>query len=112
MVCKYCHEKSHYIDTCPVIICKICRDVGHPKWLCPKLSSGSNNGLKNSNNNYLPPNKTPSPSNNNFSSIKTYSSSLSFSSASANSSTNSHLNASRNLNYYIKMIDEPWTKFY
>ena len=102
MVCKYCHEKSHYIDTCPVIICKICGDVGHPKWLCPKLSSGSNNGLKKSNSFS---NNNPSPSSN--SSVKTYSSSLSISSPS-----NSQLNSSRNLNYYIKMIDEPWTKFY
>jgi len=39
MNCKYCHLKTHYIDKCPTIICKICKEVGHPQWLC--------NGKKN-----------------------------------------------------------------
>lgn len=36
MLCKYCHLKTHLIDKCPTIICKICRDIGHPQWLCTK----------------------------------------------------------------------------
>ena len=36
MICKYCHENTHYIDVCPIIICKICKDIGHPQWLCIK----------------------------------------------------------------------------
>lgn len=32
--CQYCHSKEHDINTCPVIICRYCRKVGHPKWLC------------------------------------------------------------------------------
>jgi len=34
MICKYCHLNTHYIDKCPTIICKNCREVGHPQWLC------------------------------------------------------------------------------
>ena len=34
MNCKYCHLKTHYIDKCPTIICKNCKDIGHPQWLC------------------------------------------------------------------------------
>jgi len=34
MNCKYCHSKSHLIDKCPTIICKTCKEVGHPQWLC------------------------------------------------------------------------------
>ena len=34
MSCKYCHLKTHTIDKCPTIICKICKDIGHPQWLC------------------------------------------------------------------------------
>ena len=34
MNCKYCHLSTHYIDKCPTIICKICKEVGHPQWLC------------------------------------------------------------------------------
>ena len=34
MNCKYCHLKTHYIDKCPTIICKICKEIGHPQWLC------------------------------------------------------------------------------
>jgi hypothetical protein len=36
MVCKYCHETTHYIDKCPTILCKICKEIGHPQWLCKK----------------------------------------------------------------------------
>jgi len=34
MLCKYCHLTTHYIDECPTIICKICKKIGHPQWLC------------------------------------------------------------------------------
>jgi hypothetical protein len=34
MSCKYCHLNTHYIDKCPTIICKKCKDIGHPQWLC------------------------------------------------------------------------------
>ena len=34
MNCKYCHLNTHYIDKCPTIICKICKEIGHPQWLC------------------------------------------------------------------------------
>lgn len=34
MNCKYCHLNTHYIDKCPTIICKTCKEVGHPQWLC------------------------------------------------------------------------------
>jgi hypothetical protein len=34
MLCKYCHLSTHFIDECPTIICKICKKIGHPQWLC------------------------------------------------------------------------------
>lgn len=34
MLCKYCHLTTHYIDECTTIICKICKKIGHPQWLC------------------------------------------------------------------------------
>ena len=34
MLCKYCHLKTHFIDKCPTIICKTCKEIGHPQWLC------------------------------------------------------------------------------
>ena len=42
MNCKYCHLNSHYIDKCPTIICKSCREVGHPQWLCKDKKSNKN----------------------------------------------------------------------
>jgi hypothetical protein len=33
--CKYCHLPGHVIDKCPTIICKHCKSIGHPNWLCP-----------------------------------------------------------------------------
>jgi hypothetical protein len=41
MICKYCHENTHYIDVCPIIICKICKDIGHPQWLCTKKKNNN-----------------------------------------------------------------------
>ena len=41
MICKYCHENTHYIDVCPIIICKICKDIGHPQWLCLKKKNNN-----------------------------------------------------------------------
>lgn len=34
MFCKYCKSKEHMIDNCPDIICRICKDSGHPHWNC------------------------------------------------------------------------------
>jgi hypothetical protein len=42
MNCKYCHLKTHYIDKCPTIICKICKEIGHPQWLCKEKNNKSN----------------------------------------------------------------------
>jgi hypothetical protein len=50
MLCKYCHLKTHLIDKCPTIICKICRDIGHPQWLCTKKKEM--NSKKNDDKNY------------------------------------------------------------
>ena len=50
MLCKYCHLKTHLIDKCPTIICKICRDIGHPQWLCTKKKEM--NGKKHDDKNY------------------------------------------------------------
>lgn len=41
MLCQYCHSPDHDINNCPVIICRYCKQVGHPKWLC------KNKGVKN-----------------------------------------------------------------
>jgi hypothetical protein len=38
-LCKYCHLDGHLIDDCPTIICKNCREVGHPNWLCQKKNT-------------------------------------------------------------------------
>jgi len=47
MNCKYCHLKTHYIDKCPTIICKICKEIGHPQWLCnSKKNIKYNNKIK------------------------------------------------------------------
>ena len=46
MNCKYCHLNTHYIDKCPTIICKICKEIGHPQWLCKEkkvIKSNKNN---------------------------------------------------------------------
>ena len=37
MVCKYCFKKDHSIQNCTSIKCKICNNIGHAHWLCPKI---------------------------------------------------------------------------
>lgn len=34
MYCKYCKKNTHEIDNCQDIICKICKQYGHPHWKC------------------------------------------------------------------------------
>jgi len=51
MNCKYCHLKTHYIDKCPTIICKTCKDIGHPQWLCNNKKTLKNNSNSNNSNN-------------------------------------------------------------
>lgn len=42
MSCKYCYQTDHTIENCKTIICKLCRDSGHPHWLCKKSKKGGN----------------------------------------------------------------------
>ena len=44
MICKYCHAKTHLIDKCPTIICKVCKEIGHPQWLC-KLKKNTKSSI-------------------------------------------------------------------
>jgi hypothetical protein len=40
--CKYCHLPGHVIDKCPTIICKHCKAIGHPNWLCKNNPNAEN----------------------------------------------------------------------
>jgi hypothetical protein len=44
MICKYCHLNTHYIEKCPTILCKKCKEIGHPQWLCKdkKINKNTN----------------------------------------------------------------------
>ena len=41
MVCHYCHSADHNINNCPTIVCRYCKEVGHPKWLCQNKNNKS-----------------------------------------------------------------------
>lgn len=41
--CKYCKSKEHNIDNCKEILCKTCRQYGHPHWKCKKTKNNNNN---------------------------------------------------------------------
>lgn len=34
MSCKYCFQTDHTIETCKTILCRTCKELGHPHWLC------------------------------------------------------------------------------
>jgi len=36
MYCKYCKKTDHQIDKCNEIICRTCKEIGHPYWQCKK----------------------------------------------------------------------------
>ena len=78
MVCKYCHLNTHSIDKCPTIICKNCKEIGHPQWLC-KLK------------------KNNKPINNNFEKKYYF-----------NDDLKKKPIIEKNINYYLKLKDESW----
>jgi len=82
MNCKYCHLNTHYIDTCPTIICKNCKDVGHPQWLCKqkKNNKQSNKPIENKYSITEEIKKKPL--------------------------LETHVN--KNINYYLKMLNQEW----
>jgi hypothetical protein len=36
MSCKYCFQTDHTIEQCKTILCRVCKEIGHPHWLCNK----------------------------------------------------------------------------
>ncbi len=36
MSCKYCFQNDHTIEQCKTILCRVCKEIGHPHWLCVK----------------------------------------------------------------------------
>ena len=150
MICKYCHENTHYIDECPIIICKICKGIGHPQWSCTKKKNNNNSNSSNNNSN-----SSNNSSNNNSNNNNNNSNSSNNNSSNNNSNNNNKLlndnkslngkwnsidnkvfnwdssfvrnkkeskNESKNelvdnlsdknLNYYIKNFNEPWSTFF
>lgn len=83
MNCKYCHLSTHYIDNCPTIICKNCKDVGHPQWLCKQKKNSKQNNVKFTENKY----------------------SMSEDIKKKSSSDNI---INKNINYYLKIEKEEW----
>jgi len=52
--CKYCKDKTHLIDNCPLIICRLCNVKGHVDWNCPNHKEKKNknkNRIKRNNDN-------------------------------------------------------------
>jgi len=111
MICKYCHENTHYIDVCPIIICKICKDIGHPQWLCIKKKN--NNKLPNNNLNKGFSDKNLNDNNSkkdlNYINKKDLDDNKKILNVKNESSDNL---SDKNLNYYIKNINESWDIFF
>ena len=80
MNCKYCHLNTHYIDKCPTIICKICKDVGHPQWLCKDKKITKNTNIEKKYN-FTDEIKKKQSDN----------------------------NLQKNINYYLKLSDTDWS---
>lgn len=88
MNCKYCHLKTHLIDKCPTIICKNCKEIGHPQWLCKD---------KKNNKNVLPVDKTL-----NLDKKYNFSDEIIKKKSSEN-------NIQKNINFYLKLQNEEWS---
>ena len=97
MNCKYCHINTHYIDTCNNIICKNCKDIGHPQWLCKqKKNTKQNNTINNTNSN-------TNTNNNNKLIENKYSLSEDIKKKSSNEQV-----INKNINYYLKISKQEW----
>ena len=107
MICKYCHENTHYIDVCPIIICKICKDIGHPQWLCIKKKN--NNKLPNKNLNDNKSLNDNSKKDLNYINKKDLDDGKKILNVKNESSDNL---SDKNLNYYIKNVNESWDTFF
>ena len=107
MVCKYCHLNGHLIDKCPTIICKNCKDVGHPQWLCKlkKLKKENNDNKNNDNkNNELNKTKIIKKTHSNISLESKYS----FTDEIKKKSEVKGDIIIKNIAYYIKMQKQQW----
>ena len=116
MICKYCHENTHYIDVCPIIICKICKDIGHPQWLCNKKKNNNNKIMSNLYSNKslndsksLNDNKTLNDSKSLNDNKKIIDNKKILNTKNYNSTSNL---SDKNLNYYIKNFNESWDTFF
>jgi hypothetical protein len=85
MSCKYCHLNTHFIDKCPTIICKNCKEIGHPQWLCKDKRNNKQSNVKN------------------MSLEKKYS----YADEIKKKPSSENLNQ-KNINYYLKLKDEKW----
>ncbi len=113
--CKYCFQADHDIEQCKSIPCKVCRQVGHPHWLCPN----SNNKKKN--NNKSKKLDTPSTailttstsssnlSTNSKSSVKSVNSKPTLSQIVQQSAPVNKTEVKRDLQFYIKQSSKPWS---
>lgn len=84
MICKYCHLKTHLIDKCPTIICKNCKEIGHPQWLCKEKKNIKNSKIEN------------------------YEKKYSFNEDIKKNPSNENIKQ-KTLNYYLKINNELWS---
>ena len=89
MNCKYCHLTTHNIDKCPTIICKNCKEIGHPQWLCKdkKIVKNVINKTKNIN----------------LDKKYTFSDEL---------KKSPEITILKNINYYLKLQNQDWSDFH
>ena len=95
MLCKYCHLKTHLIDKCPTIICKNCKEVGHPQWLCKDKKNIKDNVKDN-----VKPHK-------NMMFEKKYCFTDEIKKKPSEKIVDKNLN-NKNVNYYLKLEKEEW----
>jgi hypothetical protein len=79
MYCKYCKKNNHEIEKCPDIICKNCKNYGHPHWKCKSKNNISSNPIISNNLNNLIKKNLIEEDNNNY-----------------------------DINYYLQFIDKLW----
>jgi ATP-dependent Lon protease len=105
MICKYCHSNSHIIDVCPTIICKKCKNIGHPQWLCKDKKNLDKNLDKNINININKNidkkiDKKVDIKVNNFEKKYLFNDEL--------KKPINELKIQKNINFYLKIIDKEW----
>jgi hypothetical protein len=100
--CKYCFQTDHTIETCKTILCRTCKELGHPHWLCKgKDKKKSATIVKTESSNKL----SVSTSNSSLGGVKKETPTVAVSTPTLSTTKE----VKRDMQFYLKQSTKPWS---